>query len=86
MTQTSWNYYYKIDGQRLLTLSVPFPDKDKKLTLIFIFTLLFGAAKGFMKALKAFIKPFEAPQRRVKIKIWVNFYFTTAFWNARDGK
>ena len=76
MTQTSWNYYYKIDGQRLLTLSVPFPDKDKKLTLIFIFTLLFGAAKGFMKA----------PQRRVKIKIWVNFYFTTAFWNARDGK
>ena len=26
-----------------------------------------------MKALKAFIKPFEAPQRNVKIKMWVNF-------------
>ena len=25
--------------------------------------------KGFMKAYKAFIKPFEAPQRSVKIKI-----------------
>ena len=25
-------------------------------------------------ALKAFIKPFEAPQRSVKIKIQVNFY------------
>ena len=28
-----------------------------------------------MKALKAFIKPFEAPQRSVKMKIEVNFYF-----------
>ena len=27
-----------------------------------------------MKALKAFIKPFEAPQRSVKIKISDNFY------------
>ena len=35
---------------------------------IFIFTLLCGASKNFMKALKAFIKPFEAPQRSVKIK------------------
>ena len=30
--------------------------------------LLCGASKGFMKALKAFIKLFEAPQRSVKIK------------------
>ena len=28
-----------------------------------------------MKALKAFIIPFEAPQRSVKMKIEVNFYF-----------
>ena len=28
---------------------------------IFIVTLLCGASKGFMKAFKAFIKPFEAP-------------------------
>ena len=50
-------------------LNVPIPDKVKKLSQIFIFTLLCGASKGFMKALKAFIKPFEAPQRSVKIKI-----------------
>ena len=36
---------------------------------IFIFTLLCGASKGFLKAFKAFIKPFEAPQKSVKIKI-----------------
>ena len=30
--------------------------------------LLCGASNGFMKALNAFIKPFEAPQRSVKIK------------------
>ena len=34
-----------------------------------MFTLLCGASKGFMKAVKAIVKPFEAPQRRVKIKI-----------------
>ena len=32
----------------------------------FLFTLVCGASKGFMKALEAFIKPFEAPQRSVK--------------------
>ena len=35
----------------------------------FYFTLLFGTSKGFMKALKAFIKPSAAPKRTVKIKI-----------------
>ena len=53
---------------------------------IFIFTLLCGASKGFMKALKAFIKPFKVQQRSMKIKIYVNFYFNTTFWNERDGK
>ena len=53
----------------MLTLPAPIPGKERKLTLIFIFTLLCGASKGFMKAFKAFIKPFEAPQRSVKIKI-----------------
>ena len=37
-------------------------------------------------ALKAFIKPFEAQQRTVKIKIQLNFYFNTTFKNSRDGK
>ena len=39
-----------------------------------------------MKVLKAFIKPFEAPQRSVKVKIKVNIYFNTNFCNARGGK
>ena len=39
-----------------------------------------------MKALKALIKPFEAPQRSVTIKIEVNFYFNTTFLNARGGE
>ena len=51
-----------------LTLNVPIPDKMKKLSYILILALLCGASKGFMKA-KAFIKPFKAPQRSVKIKI-----------------
>ena len=31
------------------------------------------ASKGFMMALMAFIKPFEAPQRNTKIKIYIYF-------------
>ena len=38
-----------------------------------------------MKAFKAFIKLFEAPQRSEKIKIKVNFHFNTTFWNTQDG-
>ena len=41
------------------------PDVEKKLSLIFIFSLLCGASEGFIKALK----PFEAPQRTMKIKM-----------------
>ena len=52
-----------------LTFSVQIPDEKRKLTYIFIFTFLYGVSKGFMKALKAFIKPFEAPKRSVKVKI-----------------
>ena len=36
-----------------------------KINLIFIFTLICGASKGFMKAIKTLIKPFEEPQRSV---------------------
>ena len=35
----------------------------------FILALLCGVSKGYMKISKAFTKPFEAPQRSVKIKI-----------------
>ena len=40
---------------------------------MFIFTLLYGAWKGFMKAFKASIKPFDAPQTNVKIKFKLIF-------------
>ena len=56
-----------------LTFSVQIPDEKRKLTYIFIFTFLYGVSKGFMKALKALIKPFEAPKRSVKVKISLNF-------------
>ena len=52
-----------------LSLNVPIQDKYEKLTSTFIFTLLSGASKRFMKALKASIKPFEAPQRSEKKKL-----------------
>ena len=51
-----------------LTFLVPILDEEIKLSKMFIFTLLCGASKGFMD-FKAFIKPFETPQRSVKIKI-----------------
>ena len=39
-----------------------------------------------MKAFKAFIKPFEAPQKSVKIKMEVNFYFNVTILNPPDRK
>ena len=67
MKTKSWNmismYHYFVIARILI------PDEERKLTKIFFFTLLCDASKGFMKALKAFIKPFEAPQRSVKKKI-----------------
>ena len=50
---------------------------EVKIKLIFIFTLLCGAAKSFLKTFRALIKPFEAPQRSVKI---FNFIFFSSSW------
>ena len=50
-------------------LPVPMPGKEKELTEIFYFNTLCRTSKGFMKAFKALIKLFEAPQRSVKTKI-----------------
>ena len=36
-----------------------------------------------MKAFKAFIKPFEAPQRSVKIKIYLNFLSSSGIGTGR---
>ena len=41
-----------------------------KMKIKFLFSHFFAVPQ---KAFKAFLKPFEAPQRSVKIKIWVNF-------------
>ena len=49
--------------------SRPDPGQREKKIKFFIFTHLRVALKGFMKTLKAFIKPFVAPQRSVKIKM-----------------
>ena len=46
-------------------LNLPVPILDGERNLSFIFTLLCGVYEG----LKAFIKPFEAPQRSVKINV-----------------
>ena len=54
---------------RLINLSRPDSGRRENYIKIFIFTLLCGASKAFKKAFKAFTKPFEAPQRSVKIKI-----------------
>ena len=51
---------------RSVTLPVPIPGKRKKVTQIFIFTLLCDASRGFMKALKTFIKCIEELVRSVK--------------------
>ena len=44
--------------------SRPNPGRREKFKLNFIFTFLCGASKDFMKALKAFIKPFEVSQKK----------------------
>ena len=75
-----------------LTLNVPSPDKEKKLVK-FLFSRfsvvpqkVLCASKGFMKAFKAFIKPFETPQRSVKEKFNLIFISMQLSENARDGK
>ena len=65
-------------SKKPLTIPVPIPDEGKKLTQILIFTLLYGASKGFMKDFKVFMKPFAVSQRSVKIKIQISFYFNAS--------
>ena len=55
--------YFKFNPSR------PSPVRRDKIKLNFIFTLLYYASKGFMKAFKAFIKPLEALEKSVKMKI-----------------
>ena len=48
-----------------LTLPVPILPEERKLTYIFIFTVLCGATKSFMKVSQAFIKPLQQQYRKV---------------------
>ena len=50
----------------MLTLPAPTPDEEKKLTWYFYFHTSLWCLKGFYEVL---LKPFEATQRSVKIKI-----------------
>ena len=54
-----------------------------KIKVKFYFFLLFSYSKGFMKAFKAFIKPFEAPQRSMKIKIYLIFFSSSRIRTGR---
>ena len=56
-------------GIPLLNRSRPNPGKEKKINLSFYFHTSLWCLCGFMKVLNAFMRPFEAPQRSVKIKI-----------------
>ena len=73
---------------QILTLQIPInPSRPnlgrrKKINLIFHFYTSLWCLKSFLKALKAFIKPFEALQGSVKIKIQANFCFNINFLNA----
>ena len=52
-----------------LNPSCPNPKTKRENNLIFIFTLLCGGSKSFIKAFNPFIKPFEIPQGSAEIKI-----------------
>ena len=61
--------------------------QEKKLTQIFIFTLLCGASKGCVEVLKSFIKPFQAPQRCVTRKtIFILIDFSEIHRTGRVNK
>ena len=82
----SWLNHFNQFNTLYFNFARPDPRRKEKTNLNFIFTLFCGASKGFMNVLKTFIKPSEAPQRSVKIKIKVNFDFNITFWNSRGRR
>ena len=65
----------KIDNRPFINPSRPVQFRDCikiKINLNFCFWTSL-CCLSFMKSFKAFIKPFEAPQRSLKIKIWFTF-------------
>ena len=76
---------WDIKGCKWLNIPVPIPDEEKKLSSMFIFTLLCGTSKGFMQALKAnFIKK-EILAQVFSCKfceISKNSFFTADLWTT----
>ena len=70
LSSTGMEESKNVPDKHMMLISLTFPVanlvEEKKLSEIFIITLLFGGSKDFMKAL---IKLFETQQRSVKIKI-----------------
>ena len=63
----------------------PNPGRREKIKLNFYFHTFSRCLKRFYEGLKVLHKPFEAPQRSVKIRIrlnFLNFYFNTTFRNV----
>ena len=77
-------YLRQMSVHLILILQVPIPDEEKNLSEIFIFTFLCSASKDFMKALKAFIKPFEVSQS-VIIKVKFNLIFISIQLSEMHG-
>ena len=71
-----YNILSLMETGSLLNPSRPNPRQREKNYLDFHFHTSLWSSKGFMKALKAFIKPFAAPQRSAKIKFKLIFILT----------
>ena len=61
------------------------PQWSQKININFCFHIFFGTSESFVKALKAFIKRFEAPQRNAKIRK-LNFIVIQRFEISRAGR
>ena len=61
------NGFYMITASLIKELTIPVSYVSESFSQIeikvFILTLLYGTSKGFVKAFKAFTKPFEAIQK-----------------------
>ena len=64
-----WNIKLFINTLTLPVLCISESCIEIKINFEFYFHTFCGVSKGFMKALKASMKPFEAPQRGVKTEI-----------------
>ena len=67
--KSAWQPVWTVRVQDHFNPPHPDPGRREKINLNFYFNTSLWCLKGFMKGFMAFIKPFETPQRNVKIKI-----------------